>query len=268
MYNILNYLMSFSLLDYGLVFISALFILQSMPGRVFSQAMIRFLIVLFLSWLILLAVGKVFLFRKIACLIFIGVTLGFLINLFLVKKTSVLFRKFAVNTLKKYQDYFSAIMQKKSLEMNLESVWLAWPFWANHNRFDIKLRPGYDFFLQKINQIGDVLFALNYLSSQLKGNNTFLLLEKNLLQCEKDLDQFFSLLIRATDLIDPLVDLPDIKDGLISLENKFREIAPYTIESLDLQPDIVLLASFICSLEDLHWLLHKLAETLQVREVV
>jgi len=176
------------------------------------------------------------------------------------------FRHFVADALRQYQQYFIDIMQHHIAQQNkMENVWLKWPFRLSHAEFDQKLRPGYHFFLQKLNQIGDVLFSLHYLSTQFKDNAYLQPLSDHLHACEKLYLDHFERLIQTVELFHELIELPDIKTALISLEKKFRELFPYSIETLDIHHDAIVSANFICSLEDLHWLLGKLSESLQKR---
>ncbi|MDX1902189.1 MAG: hypothetical protein SFW66_09355 [Gammaproteobacteria bacterium] len=254
----------FLTLDCVLILLVTLFVMQVSPDRVFFRSMSRFLIVLLIAILVLFIFQANAMFRHLVSVISIGGLSGLFINYIVFPiQVNVLFREFILSSLGAYRAYFLAIMSDRVVQQDaLEAVWLHWPFWVGRRYIDTKLRPGHHFFLQKLGQACDVLFSLHSLSVDIKNNSDYIHLHEDLLSCTQQFDRCFAVLTDKVNAKQSDESFPDMKDVLTVLEKNYRERIPLPIEGLEMRRDAVMIAHFICGLEDLYWLLMKMSESL------
>ena len=158
------------------------------------------------------------------------------------------------------------LLQKKPIfadNSSLELQLLMLPDWVYAPGFDSGLQTGYQFFLVKLEQISDVLFALHHLARLACDPELIEQMQGSFERVTEKIDQFFQSISQVLDLQKLKQDIDTFESEMIELEKQFNIVVPLSLELLDLKPEYVSLAEFIYCLKDLRIFLLKLGEALR-----
>lgn len=206
--------------------------------------------------------------------VMVGGAIGLIGSLFILPvRADDEFRKEVVPLLEICSAYFQAMIdslynhqEKQNLyqkKFQLEMIWQEFPDWVYETGYVAALQEGHRHFLVRIEQIRQILFVLNYLVD--------LDYDKELLnQIKQPLDDYVlhvQKMIRSITTVLTLEKLSegaeDLADSFNRLENTFKQLVPYSLEALDINPESISLANFIYELQELGKMVTVLARTLR-----
>lgn len=253
-----------------LVVLVTLYVMQTTIGSALYQGAKKSLQVLFIVGLAAAVLHSADFFYLSAREVLLGASVGVLANLFVwPRKADVEFRQAAANVIKVYQSYFlktfDALTQRAPLVSNaeMENILIQLPGWVHETGFDVGLQAGYQFFLVKLEQVADVLFSLHYLARHQFDTEFLSTLEQPLEKCQQQFNKFFSAMLQVLQLKKLTTEVSEFSKDIAELEKQFYQIAPPSLELLDIQPDYIYFAELIYCLRDLHKHLVKLGEALR-----
>lgn len=266
---IINYY--FAVTPYYLLPLTTLYVMQTAIGNAFYHGMRRASLLVILAAVSALFVVSLPFFYRLLHDISLGALIGISTQLLLLpRQPEQAFREALVPLLQNYQNYFSGLLQQirqKNLSglknELLEQQLLQWPVWVHERGFKRNLQPGYQFFLMKLEQMSEILFALHHLTRLAWVTEYGEVLASSLQQCEESVQQFFAgliMLIKLENLTNPL---PDLESVVTALEKETYSIVPAHLELLDLRRDYIYLAEWNYCVKDFCKLLLKLAEALR-----
>jgi hypothetical protein len=188
------------------------------------------------------------------------------------------FRIGVIPVLRAYSLYISAIaalfFQEENAELNadnkkaaiekaLQSRQVFFPAWVYEKGFNISLRAGHRHFLIRVEQMGQVLFAMNY-AARFKVAPA--LLEKfrpPILKCVDDFKTIIMDLITVLNQAELTTMNVDFAADLAFLENNFQTEMAVPFELAETAPDYMPVMSLIYSLKNLQEITAKLEESLR-----
>jgi len=193
------------------------------------------------------------------------------------KKIDTEFQKTIIVALRAFSDYLNAItllLLRESHDdrdalgkkIRVESVFktrrVFFAHWVDESGLSPAQREGHRYFLIKLEQVGQILFAMHYVARYSIDPALLELLQQPIKQCILKLEKII------LDLVDYVeLTVPHQEDVLIDavgeLESTFREVIPIPLELLDMSKEYLYLAEFVCDLKDLQKILLKLAEALR-----
>lgn len=203
----------------------------------------------------------------------LGAVIGIVINLLIFPdKVDVEFRHATLPLLKSYSDYFIAIVDSllrpdplavDNAKKKVEDCLLVLPSWVYEIGFDITLQKSYQYFLFKVDHVGEILFSMHYLARHSFDPLLIEKIQKPLEQCKAGVQQFFSALVTVLALKKLNEGIEDFAGDIAKLENNFRAAVPLSLELLDISKEYIYLAEFIYELKELRTILLKLVEALR-----
>lgn len=243
------------------------------PGSLFFQAGLRLLLILL--WVAMVSVGLTSMdfFYGTGRAVMAGFSGGVFIRLFVFRRQpDRLFcaamiprvlecEKFFVNVMQ----YWSRGQQGNADNKSLEPLWLFHPKWVNVTGFDRRLQPGYQFFIRRLAEVGDVLFSLRHLTRTCEPGGSPAYLQGGFADCTSAIQQIFSGIVSALRQETDRPAVQDFSDSLIRLEKEIRQHIPRGGGWDENCQDWMLFADVVCCLEDLRWLLLKLNEASNFR---
>jgi hypothetical protein len=194
------------------------------------------------------------------------------------RRPDIEFRQAVISVLNAYSEYLRAItdllfrkpladlqaLEKKiSVEKLLQARQAFFPDWVYDTGFNPLLQEGHRHFLVKVEQLGQVLFALHQIARHP--------IEPFLLDEFSDTVQHFVGEVQATlrlfvvrlALQKTPDALDDFGDDITILEETYRKVIRVPLEALDMSSDYIDIAALIYDLKDMHKILLKLAEALR-----
>lgn len=257
----------------GLAVLMAVWMICLPPGSLYVQGTLRLMLMLLYVALVALALNAFEVMRAAGGAVLAGFVSGMLIRFFLCqKKPGEAFRLAVIPMVKTCEGYFTAVMRpwiattedRDTLPDNrrLEALWKTLPRWVEHAGFDQRLQPGYRFFLARLLDIADVLFALHYLSKNQSDEKLPAFLQEEFDECVVAIQFLFSDIQAALSLQRRKKPTDDLMASFMALEKKIQQEMPPEIEWLEAASYWWKLADVVCCLEDLRWLLLRLAEAL------
>ncbi len=254
-----------------LIPLTTIYVMQTPIGNSFYQGMRRLAFILILVALVSLVVFSMPFFYFMMHDVVIGAVIGIFINLLVLpRRADIEFRLAVLPLMQSYSDYFTNVvdmlLQKEAvlpgnsqLEIKLQEL----PAWVYTTGFDSGLQMGYRFFLVKLTQISDVLFAMHHLARHEYDKELMAKIRLPLLQCTECVSKFFAAMIQVLELKELSEDVSDLEKEVAELEKQFKLIVPLSLEMLDMKRDYVYLAAFVYYFKDLRKLLVKLGEALR-----
>lgn len=266
----------FSATHLFLIPITTLFVMLTETGNNLYQGLLRYFLIVFIVTFTTIALQKTSTLMISIYDVSLGATFGILINLFIFPdRIDIEFRQTMIPILQTYSVYFSAIINnilnprlKKqnhidSVRLLVEKKLIHLPQWPYGRGFDITLCKGYRFFLDKTNQIGEILFILERYTHYIfdkKFSNTII---DSLKSYEKKIMYFFSALITVLNQQKISEGVEDIVNEITEIENHFKQLIPLPIDLMDSSSHYLAVAEFIYLLKELRFSLIKLGEALR-----
>lgn len=155
------------------------------------------------------------------------------------------------------QDCTALKKQKENIAMIFQKQQALYPEWVYEAGFNPGLRSGFRFFLIHIERLIEIIFSLNYLTTEIisfEFSHLNALMAVSL-QCNRE-------------LIDNLIDffckktLPatsrEFTQDVVELENHLREIVPGSLELLDMSSDYVTFTAMVRDIKDMRQILLEL----------
>ncbi len=255
-----------------LVFFVATWMMTAPVGRLFYSMMLRLFFLLLPLVILVFFIGNLHYFQLSALSILLGTLTGFLVKKVVMPEAASLpFQNSVASILKIYQAYFSQTINcilglaEISIHDNysMEMCWLAWPTWLKQRGFDLRLQVGCQYFVEKIMQMGEVLFSLHYLARDSFTPALREFLMEDMLAYRNAVDRVFTAIIEGLQVGGVVIEMAALANILEKIEKEFREIVPVAFAGLDLQHETIKVANVLCALEDLQWLLMKLTQALR-----
>jgi uncharacterized membrane protein YccC len=185
------------------------------------------------------------------------------------------FRQRAVLLLNGYSNYLSAIgdvmlqqpeapercaQQKVVVETLLQTEF---PHWVYQRGFSPMLQQGHRHFLVRLEQIGEILFAMNYAVRKPVTPDLLAELQNAIAQSIEGVKSIIAALVVRLDTENFDKPVSDLNTEIEQLESKYREFINLPLELLDTSPDALTLTLFTYGLKDLQKNLIKIAEALR-----
>jgi hypothetical protein len=185
------------------------------------------------------------------------------------------FRQRAVMLLNGYTHYLTAIgevmlqqpdaaqhcaQQKVAVENLLQTEF---PHWVYQRGFSPMLQQGHRHFLVRLEQIGEILFAMNYAARQGVTPDLLQELADPIAQSIAGVKTIIAALMVRLDTENFDKPVSDLHDEIKQLEDKYRQLIALPLELIDTSPDALTLTVFIYGLKDLQKNLIKIAEALR-----
>lgn len=145
----------------------------------------------------------------------------------------------------------------------LEKIWESFPDWVYEAGFTAVLQQGHRHFLVRIEQIRQVLYALNFLVNQPYDRELLKPLRKPMQLYVKRIEGLFHALTTVLSLEALTEGVEDVSDSFYQLEKAFKETIPVSLEALEINPEYVYLANLIDELKELGKMLIILAKALR-----
>jgi len=183
------------------------------------------------------------------------------------------FRKEVVPLLQSLGEYFQAIIdylygQRKidnliNKKNQLTKAWQGFPDWVYETGFIPRFQAGHRHFLVRIEQIRQILFVLNYLVTYHYDQEVLQLLKQHFDDYAGHVQKLLHSITTVLSLQQLAEGADDLADSFNRLEITFKEVAPYSLETLDLNTGSLHLANFIHELRELGMQLSVLARALR-----
>jgi hypothetical protein len=152
---------------------------------------------------------------------------------------------------------------KVTIEKYLHARRAFFPDWVYEPGFNPNLRLGHRHFLARIEQVGEILFAMHYVARFPIDPALLEKLYEPIMQCITDAKKVLSnvgIVLNQAVLSAAASELPE---DILNLQEAFRREVPLPLELLDMSPDYMHLAGFIYDLSDLQIVLSILSESLR-----
>jgi uncharacterized membrane protein YgaE (UPF0421/DUF939 family) len=206
--------------------------------------------------------------------VIMGGVMGILASLFILPvRVDVEFRKEVLPLLASCLSYFQAIIEYFydhknennliSQRRKLEMIWQEFPDWVYETGFIASLQEGYRHFLVRIDQMRQILAVLHYLAS-------FDYEEQLLQQLKEPMDNYVEQVRKMVHAISTLLVLQKLSEGAEELDDSFnqleitfKQLVPYSLETLAINLESVDLAHFIYELQEFGKILTIVARTLR-----
>ncbi len=251
--------------------LTTVYVMQTPIGNSFYQGMRRLaLIVIFVAFVSLIIFSMPFFYMMMHDVI-MGALIGILANLLILpRRADTEFRLALLPLVQSYNNYFmksvDLLLQKDAIQSGnarIEKQLQILPAWVYTAGFDSGLQTGYRFFLVKLTEVSDVLFAMHHLARHTYDKELIAKIRLPLLQCTEYVSQFFSAVATVLQLKELAEEVNDLEKEVAELEKQFQLVVPLSLELLDMKRDYVYLAAFIYYFKDLRNLLVKLGEALR-----
>jgi uncharacterized membrane protein YccC len=252
--------------------LATFFVMLTSTGSAIYQGVLRYILLLLVvglsSWFF--ASAEVMYVRSYD--ITIGACIGILVNaVVLPDRIAVDFRKVVVPILQSYASYYAAIVnlllqrdraieeKKLAVEVALQKL----PVWVYETGFDLALQKGYRFFVMKVNEVGELLFAMHHLARYPFPQEVRVVVEDELLLSVQKAEQFFKALIEVLNLKLVTGELADFYQEIDRVEQAFKKAVPEQWDVLGVSKEYVYLVEFIYTMRELQDILIKMAEALR-----
>lgn len=250
-----------------------LFVMQTSVGNVLYQGVMRLFFILILMLGMLWLSSNQPLFYAFAQDIVFGAVIGIIANILIFpRRVDVEFRAAVIPVVQAYQHYFLALMdelldgnveKEHGTKLAVEKSMLNLPGWVYQRGFDSGLQKGYQFFVTKVESVGDILFSMHHLVRYSYDEHLVAELRSSMAPCIEHIKQFFSFISARMSLHSPVEKLDDFTKELDDLEKNFQQIVPFDLDLIDIRQDYVYFAELIYQLNELRTLLLKLIQALR-----
>jgi hypothetical protein len=188
------------------------------------------------------------------------------------------FRIGVIPVLRAYNSYIAAITalffkeenallevdnKKAAIEKALQSRQVFFPAWVYEKGFNISLRAGHRHFLIRVEQMGQVLFAMNFTARYAVTPELLEKFRQPILKCVEDYKTIITDLITVLHKADLATMNSAFAEDLTYLDNKFETEMAMPYELAETSPDYMHIVSFIYGLRDLQKITGKLEESLR-----
>jgi hypothetical protein len=206
---------------------------------------------------------------------FIGIAGGLLV---LPGRPDVDFRNGLLPILKGYQNYFTAIMDMVSKTAGAEQAALTskaliessfggnevyFPDWVYKRGFTASLREGHRHFLLRVEELGEILFAMNYHARFNFEADTLSVLHDPLQRCANDINQLLDELITVLEKTKLTAASSELAEDIVILENIFQDKLALPFELLETSKEQMHMLGIIYGLKDFQRVLAALEEALR-----
>lgn len=249
--------------------ISTLFVMMTATGSALYQGILRYLLLVSV-----VAVGSFFVssLSELNARLYdvtLGALLGIVINVtILPDRVDSVFRHVLIPILEAYAVYFSAIIalllqrdfaRAEKAKTSLEEKLTTLPGWVFERGFDNALQKGHRYFLIKMGETSELLFAMHHLARYSFDPHLLLKVRKSLIHLERKVRRFFIALTTVLQLKKLNVGIDDFSDDIRKIEKNFKKAVPLKLEMMDVEKDYVYLIELIYDLKDLHDAMMKMA---------
>lgn len=253
----------------GWMMFGTLVVMLTATGSALYQGLLRFFILL----VVVLVISPMELIVERLSDVTLGSIIGIVINLLILPdRVDLEFRKLAINVLQSYAKYFSGIVElvllrddkdaergKIQVEQRLQQL----PGWVYETGFDKTLQKGYRYYLMKLNQVSEILFAMHYTARTPMDEALLAKINEPLLLCVTHVNEFVQALATVLDLKKLTEGVVDFSDEIEQIDMEFKKHSPFALELLDVEKESMHFAEFIFSLKEFHDALVKLAKALR-----
>ena len=202
-------------------------------------------------------------------LILFSLMVGWILLFLLRWRAGKAFRHIMLPLVEADAQYFMQLMQHLMQHSSdrpengrLEQAWERLPVWVGQRGFDSRLRPGYEFFVLRWQEVGDVLFSLRYLARSLEQKPLPAIFQTELAAVVSVIQSLFAGLMTGLRL-EPVDDIPDESvECFVTLQKRIQKEMPPHADWQEETSHWLTLSDLVCALEDLHWLLLRMRETL------
>lgn len=268
---LVEYFFSFS--KEFLIPIAASLMLVTSVGNVIFQDLFRYLFILLIVVLYTVFFSSHPLLYPRIYDVSLGALIGILVNLLVFPRHADReFREALLPILITYENYFSSIIdlflgkeahliesQQIAMELSLKKF----PTWVYKRGFDVGLQTSYRYFLGKMFQLAEVLFAMHYTVRQPTDKKLIKKIRAPLMECVSRLQILFKALITVIQLKKLTEGVEDLQNELYELEMKVQSLMPSYLELIDLPREFSHVYEFTYALRDLRNVLIKLAQALR-----
>jgi len=165
--------------------------------------------------------------------------------------------------------YFMSLMRCGEPDNTLiEKLWHEGALWMERAGLEQRLQPGYQFFIARCLEMGDVLLSLHYAMRNLLLKFEMDFLRSECAECISVLNAMFGFILSVLHLEqgaeDKVSEFSDFPDKLSVLEKKLREKIPVDFEWAKDTEEArawLRLADVVCCFEDLRFIMLRMAET-------
>jgi hypothetical protein len=244
----------------------------SLKTRAFS---ISFVFAMFILLMVSLS-STLSLFSRLHDIVLGGIIAIVCHVVFFPPRADVDFRMGVISILKAYTIYLSSVIdlllrqpghsagtQKIAVEKILQSQQAHFPDWVYETGFNPTLQQGHRHFLVRVEQLGQMVFALHQIARQ--DINSYLLanFKSSLLNCVAQIKKIIAIVIARLQLENPVTDLVDISEAISQLEETYRKVVEVPLELIDLTPDYIAISAVIYVLKDIRRTLFAMLEALR-----
>jgi uncharacterized membrane protein YccC len=188
------------------------------------------------------------------------------------------FRKGVIPVLQAYREYLVAIIDllfrepdaeknAKAMKVRVEQVLQVqqafFPDWVYDTGFNPELQQGHRHFLIKIEQLGQVLFALHQIARHAIDVTLLEEFREPILHYVAQTERLMALFVARLNLQKVDEPVSDYTEEIAVLEKTYRKVIQVPLELLDTSQDFIDLAAFIHDLKDIQKILIKIAEALR-----
>lgn len=252
---------------------AAFFVMLTTPGNAFYQGFIRFILLLVIVLFFTAFSSSISEMHEHLYALGIGGVLGIAVNmLILPDRADVIFREALIPVLNAYANYFRAIVlllffnsasKASKAKIEVEKVLRDLPVWVFATGFDVSMQKGHRYFLIKISEVGEILFAMHHLARFSYEKPLLLKIQKPFLRCTKKVETFFWGIIDVLALKKNPKPIEDFSNDIRKIEKNFKKVVSLSPELMDVEKEYVYLIEFIYTLKELHDILLKLAMALR-----
>jgi uncharacterized membrane protein YccC len=209
----------------------------------------------------------------------LGMLIGLMANLLIFPgRPDVDFRLGVISVLEAYSDYLPAItnllfrlpaaeLAAQQARMRVERVLQVqeafFPDWVYDAGFNPTLQAGHRHFLIKVEQLGQVLFAMHQVARHAVDPTLLREFEQPIERYVQQVKAVLMLFVARLNLQAIAEPVADFADDLETLEKTYREFIQVPLELLDTSQDYIDLAALITDLRDLQKMVMKIGEALR-----
>jgi hypothetical protein len=126
------------------------------------------------------------------------------------------------------------------------------PEWVYQPGFVPLLQQGHRHFLVKMEQLGDVLVAMDFYTQQMMNNDLLEALTTPINQCAQRADETFKRMILLMNFQPSDNTLVCFNNDVLNLENEFWQLASLPLELIDMSEQSLAMLTFIYTMKDLY----------------
>jgi hypothetical protein len=206
---------------------------------------------------------------------FIGVLAGLVI---FPARPDIDFRIGVVPILKGYSEYLVAVTKlffqepnaaqvaddkKAEMEITLQARQVFFPDWVYETGFTENLRQGHRHFLLRVEQLGEILFAMHYQARYAVNADLLDQIREPIMRCIGDATRLIDDLCVVLDKADLKTSYHEFAENVLALENMFNTKIAIPYELTDTSKDYVHATGFIYAIKDLQQVLSRMEEALR-----